>query len=183
MQYLINCVTLSRVLIAPIIFWSIIGLENFGLTILLFILASVSDFLDGYLARLHNLVSELGRILDPIADKILIAFTMVALTLHLDSFYVGVMTSFILAREFWVSALREFNAIQNNLNATKVTFLAKIKTTTQFIAIGGYIFSLYLNLSLLIFVSDFLLFAATLITLITGLEYTTNTFNTDSDKE
>ncbi len=183
MQYLINFITLSRILIAPIIFFSITVLENFGLTIFLFILASISDFLDGYLARLHNLASELGRILDPIADKILIAFTLVALTLYLDSFYVGMMTSFILTREFWVSALREFNAIQNNSDATKVTFLAKIKTTTQFIAIGGYIFSLYLNLSLLIFISDFILFAAALITLITGLQYTTNTFKTDSYKE
>lgn len=183
MQNLINFVTLSRVFIAPIIFWSIIELESFGITIFLFLLASISDFLDGYLARKHNLVSELGRILDPIADKILIAFSLVALTLYLDSFYVGMMTSFILAREFWVSALRELNAIQNNSNATKVTFLAKIKTTSQFIAIAGYIFSLYLNLSLLIFVSNFILFAAVLITFITGLQYTANTFTSDSRKE
>jgi len=183
MQYLINFVTLSRVLFAPLIFLCITELESFGMTIFLFLLASISDFLDGFLARKYNLVSEFGRILDPIADKILIGFTLIALTLYLDSFYIGMMTSFILAREFWVSALRELNAIQNNSHATKVTFLAKIKTTTQFIAIAGYIFALYLNLSLLVFVSNFILFAAVLITLMTGLEYTINTFKTPFYKE
>lgn len=183
MQLIINLITLSRVLFAPLIFLCITELESFGMTISLFLLASISDFLDGYLARRYNLVSEFGRILDPIADKILIAFTLVALTLYLGSFYIGIMTSLILAREFWVSALRELNAIQNNANATKVTFLAKIKTTIQFIAIAGYIFALYFNLSILLFLSNFILFAAVLITLATGIEYTTNTFRAYPHKE
>ena len=169
-------------LFAPLIFFYIAVLETFGITILLFILASISDFLDGYLARKYNLTSELGRILDPIADKILIAFTLVALTLYFNSFFIGMMTSFILAREFWVSALRELNAIQNNINATKVTFLAKIKTTIQFAAVAGYITGLFLNLSLLIFISNFILFAAVTITLITGVEYSMNTFKTPIHK-
>lgn len=183
MHYIINSLTLMRVLLAPIIFLCITELEIFGITIFLFLLASISDFLDGYLARKYNLASELGRILDPIADKILVTFTLVALTLNLDSFYIGMMTSFILAREFWVSALREVNAIENNLSATKVTFLAKIKTSTQFIAIAGYILGLYLSLPMLIFISNFILFAAVLITLITGLEYSKNTFRVPTHKE
>jgi CDP-diacylglycerol--glycerol-3-phosphate 3-phosphatidyltransferase len=158
-------------------------LESYGITIWIFFLASISDFLDGYLARKYNLESELGRILDPIADKILIAFTLIALTVHLDSFFIGLMTSLILAREFWVSALRELNAIQNHSHATKVTLLAKIKTTTQFLAIAGYIFALYLNLSILLFASNLILFSAVLITLITGLEYTLNTFKAHPYKE
>jgi CDP-diacylglycerol--glycerol-3-phosphate 3-phosphatidyltransferase len=158
-------------------------LESYGITIWIFFLASISDFLDGYLARKYNLESELGRILDPIADKILIAFTLIALTVHLDSFFIGLMTSLILAREFWVSALRELNAIQNHSHATKVTMLAKIKTTTQFLAIAGYIFALYLNLSILLFASNLILFSAVLITLITGLEYTLNTFKAHPYKE
>jgi CDP-diacylglycerol--glycerol-3-phosphate 3-phosphatidyltransferase len=158
-------------------------LESYGITIWIFFLASISDFLDGYLARKYNLESELGRILDPIADKILTAFTLIALTVHLDSFFIGLMTSLILAREFWVSALRELNAIQNHSHATKVTLLAKIKTTTQFLAIAGYIFALYLNLSILLFASNLILFSAVLITLITGLEYTLNTFKAHPYKE
>ena len=183
MNYIINFITLSRVLFAPLIFFCITVVESYGITIGIFFLASISDFLDGYLARKYDLESELGRILDPIADKILIAFTLIALTVHLDSFFIGLMTSFILAREFWVSALRELNAIQNHSHATKVTLLAKIKTTTQFVAIAGYIFALYLNLSILFFVSNLILFSAVLITLITGLEYTMNTFKAHPYKE
>ena len=60
---------------------------------------------------------------------------------------------------------------------------AKIKTSTQFIAIAGYILGLYLSLPMLIFISNFILFAAVLITLITGLEYSKNTFRVPTHKE
>jgi CDP-diacylglycerol--glycerol-3-phosphate 3-phosphatidyltransferase len=175
MKNIINIITLSRILCAPFIYICITAFESFGVAFLLFIFASITDFLDGYLARKFNATSELGRILDPIADKILIAFTLIALTLYLDSFYLGVMTATILAREFWVSALRELNAINKNLDATKVTFMAKIKTTAQFIAISGFVLALYFNLAILLFVSNFILLVAVLVTLITGIEYTTNT--------
>jgi len=150
--------------------------QYFGFAILLFIFASISDFFDGYLARRYKLTSELGRILDPIADKVLVAFALVAIALHLNSILIGLGTSVIISRELWVSALREMNAIQGNINATKVTFLAKIKTTIQLVSISGYTLSFYLNSSILEFLSHFALLLAIIITLKTGLEYSLLSF-------
>tara|TARA_B110000444_G_C18553405_1_gene461360 strand:+ start:115 stop:681 length:567 start_codon:yes stop_codon:yes gene_type:complete len=177
MKKVINLLTVSRIIFAPMVFFCILQLEYFGIAFMLLIIASISDFLDGYLARKFELTSELGRIMDPIADKVLVAFALVAISLHLSSILIGLATSVIISRELWVSALREMNAIQGNINATKVTFLAKIKTTIQLASITGYILSFYLNSSLLEFLSHFALLLAVIITLKTGLEYSFLSFN------
>jgi phosphatidylglycerophosphate synthase len=122
------------------------------------------------------LVSELGGVLDPIADKILIVFVLFGISLVLGSSYVGFVGSIILAREFWVGALRDLNARNNNLSATKVSFLAKLKTSLQFLAFGGFLIGLYLENVLIIFISNFVLFLALIITLQTGLSYTMASF-------
>ena len=75
-------------------------------------------------------------------------FSLFALALYLESIYIGFMGCIILAREFWVSALRDLNARSGNPVATKVTFLAKIKTTTQLFTISIYLFGLAINISL-----------------------------------
>ena len=98
------------------------------------------------------------------------------LTLNFESTYIGFVTAVILAREFWVAALRDMNARNNNINATKVTFVAKIKTAIQLLAIGTYLAGLFFNSVLIIFIADFILFLALLITIKTGLEYTVLSF-------
>ena len=148
MKHLIFFLTLLRVILSPIIFLLIVIFNFYGVSLILFIFAAASDFLDGYLARKYNLVSELGGILDPIADKILIVFVLFGISLVLDSSYVGFVGSIILAREFWVGALRDLNARNNNLSATKVSFLAKLKTSIQFLAFSGFLIGLYLEMRL-----------------------------------
>ena len=177
MKLFINFLTISRILLGPIIFILILYWEAFMVSLFLFIFASISDYLDGYLARKYNLVSLMGSVLDPIADKILITFMIVALALSLESFLIAFLGCVILAREFWVAALRDFNARTENINATQVSFMAKIKTTIQLSAIGCYLFGLALNNYLLIFLADFILFAAFIVTLQTGLVYTAKTFS------
>ena len=172
MKYFINFLTISRIISAPILFILITNLQSYGLVFIIFFLASISDYLDGFLARKYNLTSILGEILDPIADKILIVFTLIGLSIAMESIFIGGLTSIILAREFWVSALRDMNARLGNVNATKVTFLAKIKTTLQMMAIASYFIALYLGNALLIFLSDFILLLATIVTLKTGISYT-----------
>ena len=86
------------------------------------------------------------------------------------------MGCIILAREFWVSALRDLNARSGNPVATKVTFLAKLKTAIQLISIGLYLLALSINSSLLMFIADFNLFAACIITIHTGFQYSIRTF-------
>ena len=176
MNYFIQILTYFRILIAPIIFILITLFSFYDWALLLFFIASFSDYWDGFLARKYNLESMLGAVLDPIADKILITFIILALSIELSSVFVGLVGGIMLVREFWVGALRDLNARQNNTDATKVTSLAKIKTSIQFITFSSYLFGLVLNNSLVLFASNFVLFLALIITLQTGLSYTISTF-------
>ena len=106
-----------------IIFVLLTRTELYLHALILFFIASITDYFDGYLARKYNLVSQLGEILDPIADKILIVFLLFAIAVNLASYYIGFLSAAIITREIWVGALRDFNARQKNTNATKVTFL------------------------------------------------------------
>ena len=81
-----------------------------------------------------------------------------------------------MAREFWVGALRDFNARNGNEAATTVTFLAKIKTTMQLLSFCWILTGLYFNNALMIFLGNFFLFLALIITMQTGLSYTIATF-------
>lgn len=177
MKYIIHFLTISRILAGPMIFILLNYGNGYLLTILLFFLASISDFFDGFLARKYSLTSQLGAILDPIADKILLLFCLFALALHLESSYIGFVGCLILTREFWVSALRDFNSRNGSASYTKVTFLAKLKTTIQLCAIGSYLLGLLFGNALIIFISDFILLLALTITLQTGLTYSIQTFS------
>tara|TARA_B100000927_G_C16336968_1_gene417688 strand:- start:43 stop:579 length:537 start_codon:yes stop_codon:yes gene_type:complete len=176
MNYFIQALTFFRIFVAPIIFIFITLYDFYGWALFLFILASISDYWDGFLARKYKFVSTIGAVLDPIADKILVTFLILALSIELSSLFVGMTGGLILAREFWVGALRDLNARNDNPGATKVTFLAKAKTMIQFMAFCSYLFGLVINNSLILFTSDFILFLALIITLQTGLSYTMSTF-------
>jgi CDP-diacylglycerol--glycerol-3-phosphate 3-phosphatidyltransferase len=176
MNNFIQFLTYFRIISGPIIFILIVILNFYGAAFFLFVLASISDYWDGYLARKYQLVSMMGEVLDPIADKILITFVIIALAMSLGSSFIAFSGSIILAREFWVAALRDFNARTGNINATKVSFLAKLKTAIQLITLGLYLFGLYLNSALLLFLADFSLLATMLITIQTGLTYSIASF-------
>ena len=176
MKNIINFLTFSRIFLSPVLFILIAYFNFFGWALIIIIFASISDYLDGYLARKYNLTSVLGEILDPIADKILIAFCLIGLTIALESLLIGLLTGTILTRELWVSALRDMNARAGNEHATKVTFLAKTKTTLQMISISFYLFALFVNKALLIFTSDLILLLAAIVTIKTGISYTMASF-------
>tara|TARA_B100000989_G_scaffold146492_1_gene109210 strand:- start:16 stop:552 length:537 start_codon:yes stop_codon:yes gene_type:complete len=172
MKHLILFITLSRLFFAPIIFLGLVVFNNFILTFILFLIASVSDYLDGWLARRYGLTSDFGAILDPIADKILLLFCLFAITLYLQDPYVGLISLIILAREFWVSALRDFASRNKISDLMAVTYLAKLKTSIQFFTLFLYFASFLLNLKLGIFVANITLFLSMLITIKTGIDYT-----------
>ena len=176
MNFFVQSLTYFRIITAPILFILITYFDFSGAALILFIVASSSDYWDGYLARKYNLESELGAILDPIADKILVTFLILALAIELNSIFIGFLGGLVLVREFWVGALRDVNARQDNQEATKVTQLAKIKTTIQFLTFNSFLLGLYLGNTLILFISNFLLFLALIITLQTGLSYTISTF-------
>ena len=176
MTRFINLLTVTRILLAPIILLFLIFGE-YLLCIFLSLLAGVSDYFDGYLARKYNAESELGEILDPIADKILVVFLLIGLSVNLYSYLMAIMSSLIISREIGVAALRDYAARNDMSHKTKVTFLAKSKTALQLSTIMLYLIALSFNLSLLIIIGDISLIAATLITLYTGYEYANNIFN------
>ncbi|CAL4868685.1 MULTISPECIES: CDP-diacylglycerol--glycerol-3-phosphate 3-phosphatidyltransferase [Asticcacaulis] len=101
-----------------------------------FVIASVTDFFDGMLARKLNAESAWGAILDPIADKILVCGTILGLfAFNIADPVIGLPCALILFREFAVSALRE--AAAGKGFKVPVSFLAKAKTTIQLIALGA----------------------------------------------
>jgi CDP-diacylglycerol--glycerol-3-phosphate 3-phosphatidyltransferase len=153
--------------------------DGYLLAFILFFLAGITDYFDGYLARKYNSVSQLGEILDPIADKILILFVLFGLAINLSSYLIGFIGALIITREIWVGALRDLNARNEKSDATKVTFLAKIKTTVQLFTISIYLFGLAINNMLIIVIADILLFISLFITLYTGIIYTLNTFKNE----
>jgi CDP-diacylglycerol--glycerol-3-phosphate 3-phosphatidyltransferase len=179
MRTFINILTLSRIFLAAVIFLLLISPDGYLLALILFFLAGITDYFDGYLARKYNAVSQLGEILDPIADKILILFVLFGLAINLSSYLIGFIGALIITREIWVGALRDMNARNGKSDATKVTFLAKIKTTTQLFTISIYLLGLTIDNMLLIIIGDIFLLISLLITLYTGFFYTLNSFKTN----
>ena len=173
---ILNAITLSRIFCAILIYLILFLETNYSLALFLFFVASFSDFLDGYLARKTDSVSVLGEILDPIADKLLIVFVLIGLSINLDSFLIGFISAIIISREIWVAALRDINSRNNESDKTKVTFLAKTKTAIQMLAILMYLFGLTLNSMMVLFFADIILIIALLVTIQTGFQYTISTF-------
>ena len=176
MSLFINLITISRMVFGAIIFVLLTIAESYWYAFILFFIASITDYFDGYLARKYNLVSQIGEILDPIADKILIVFLLFAITVNLNSYYIGFFSAIIITREIWVGALRDYNARQHKSDATKVTFLAKIKTTVQLFTISVYLLGLALNNMIIILLGDIMLFLSFAITIYTGFIYSYNSF-------
>ena len=176
MTIFINILTFSRIILAAIIFVLLMTPDGYFLSLILFFIAGITDYLDGFLARKYNSVSQIGEILDPIADKILIVFVLFGLAINLSGYLIGFIGSLIITREIWVGALRDLNARNNKSDVTKVTFLAKIKTTIQLFTLGIYLLGLTLNNMLLLVIGDIFLITALLITIYTGFLYTLNTF-------
>ena len=173
---ILNVITLSRILCAILIYLILYLESNYSIALFLFFIASFSDFLAGYLARKTNSESVLGEILDPIADKLLIVFVLIGLSINLDSFLIGFISAVIISREIWVAALRDINSRNNQSDKTRVTFLAKTKTAIQMLAILMYLFGLTINNMMVLFFADIVLVIALLITMQTGFQYTISTF-------
>ncbi|MDB2665357.1 CDP-diacylglycerol--glycerol-3-phosphate 3-phosphatidyltransferase [Gammaproteobacteria bacterium] len=177
MNLLIQFLTYFRMIAGPIIFLLILYFDQYGLALVLFFLASISDFFDGFLARRYNLTSELGEIIDPIADKVLLVFLLISIFIVTQSSLVAFMGCILIAREFWVSALRDFNSRNMNTAATKVTFLAKLKTSSQFLTIFLFLFSFYTGSALIEFTANLGLFVSLVLSIQSAVRYSLDTFN------
>jgi CDP-diacylglycerol--glycerol-3-phosphate 3-phosphatidyltransferase len=139
--------------------------------IILIVYSGVTDFLDGFLARKYNATSIIGKALDPIADKIFTSTVLI--TFIVDSRANFIIVSAIIIRELMVSGLREALSNYNKSYLLEVTFLAKIKTASQFLAI--FILALVpLNISFSNTVYSFgtiFLYLTAILTIYTGYKY------------
>ena len=101
----------------------------------LFALAAVTDWLDGYLARRMNQTTPFGAFLDPVADKLIVVSALIVLITYHHNAWLTIPSLIIVGREIVISALREWMAEVNDSVAVAVSYLGKVKTTLQMIAI------------------------------------------------
>ncbi len=134
-----NSLTLLRILLIPV-FVLFFYLDFAGarqLSALIFILAAITDWFDGYLARQLQQMSKFGAFLDPVADKLMVAAALVMLVAaDADNWMVTVTAVVIIGREITVSALREWMAELGSRTTVAVSMVGKVKTAVQMIAIA-----------------------------------------------
>jgi len=165
-----NLLASLRILLAPVMFWIILNPElftdngyditwNYYFASLLFVLASATDFFDGFIAREWNQMTMLGAILDPLADK------MLTLAAFLGLMMIGEASAWaiyiIIVRELFITGIRTV-AVSEGLNV-KASWAGKVKTVAQMIAIGFLLMHWPLGEELLWF--------AVFLTVYSGLEY------------
>jgi CDP-diacylglycerol--glycerol-3-phosphate 3-phosphatidyltransferase len=147
------------------------------LVLVIFALASFTDFLDGHIARKHNLITDFGKFMDPLADKLLVLTALIYLLergrFQVFGFQLGFVITIILAREFIVTGIRLIAADNNMVIAASK--LGKAKTVSQMIAIilllvNNYPFTLFGTLGREV-TALVLISLAGLLTLVSGLDY------------
>ena len=164
-------VTLIRIfLIFPIIYLSSKGDFNSSLvSLFLFILASLSDYFDGYIARKTNTVSELGAFLDLLADKLLVVSMLLWLSFTTLDYFIIFPCLIICTRELLITYIRSY-VDSSHKELLSVSFLGKLKTTSQMIAIGVLIISPFLREEFYM-ISITLLIVASLLTAYSFIDY------------
>ena len=200
-----NILTFFRIIVSlaiPISYWLVINFsknfneEKFFLFLLiLFILASISDFLDGFIARKWNQESDIGKILDPIADKLLVIISLIILIISFEDNPIIFFSSIlIIFREILISGLREITKSSDLiLNVTK---LSKWKTAAQL----GSIILLFLNIfyynnsydelifplwiyTFSYFIGNLLILIASLLSILSAYRYAKETINFIKEKD
>lgn len=173
MKNIPNILTFTRMIVIPALVFSLYSSTSLGnwLAFIIFVLAGITDYFDGLLARNYQATSKLGQFLDPVADKLLVASVILMLTAFnvINGFHI-IAALIILMREILVSGLREFlSTVQVSVPGTQ---LAKWKTAIQMIALGALLIgnsapvwlpTLQIGLTLL--------WIAALLTLYTGYDY------------
>jgi len=157
-----NLLSISRIiLLAPIIIF--FESSYYLLSFITYIIASSTDFLDGYLARRNNQTSDLGALLDLLADKLFISILMIWMTFSFDSEAILISSILIISRELSISYLRLFIISKSKkIEEVKSDLLGKYKTAIQMIGIGLILITpitpnLIMDLSLILIISSVLI--------------------------
>jgi len=177
-----NQITLFRIILIPIfliVFYLPLSWSHFG-AFAIFWLAAVSDILDGYLARKLNQSSAFGAFIDPVADKLMVVAALVMIVHDYQTWLVAIPAIIMIAREVFISALREFMSSRGKRDVIAVSNMGKYKTAAQMLAIMGLIWRpdydiplvyFYFPHEILNYASYGLYFIATVLTITTLIDY------------
>ena len=168
-----NQLTLLRILLIPVfvlVYYLPFSWNNIFACVI-FVLAAVTDALDGYLARKLNQTSSLGAFLDPVADKLMVAVALVLLVQHDHTIVLALPAAVIIGREIAVSALREWMAEVGASSKVAVSVWGKVKTIAQMVAVGFLIFHDPLFGIPVELIGLVLLYIAAILTLVSMFQY------------
>ena len=163
-----NKLTMGRIFAIPV-FIIVFMMDYRYAAAIIFILAAVTDMLDGHIARKHNLVTNFGKLMDPLADKLLVMAALICLVEVGD--VAGWMVVVILGRELIITGMRQVAAAQGIVIAAGTT--GKIKTITQMIAIPLLILENwpFSALGIAVPFNVIFLWIALVMTIVSGAEY------------
>lgn len=148
-----NQITLFRIILTPIfiiVYYLPVSWNHFG-AFAVFWLASVSDALDGYLARKLNQSSIFGAFIDPVADKLMVVTALVIISEDYQVWWVSIPAILMIGREIFISALREFMSSRGKRDIIAVSDMGKYKTATQMLALQGLIWRPDYDIPLVLF--------------------------------
>ena len=165
--------TLLRILLIPVlvlVFYLPFKWTNFAAA-LVFALASITDWLDGWIARRYDQHSAFGAFLDPVADKLMVAVALMLTVQKHPTVWMTLWAAVIIGREIAVSALREWMAELGQRAKVKVATIGKIKTIVQMVALVALLYQEpFIGLPVFV-IGEWLLAAAALLTLWSGMAY------------
>ena len=165
--------TLLRIVLIPVlvlVFYLPFKWTNFAAAFI-FAFASATDWLDGWIARRYNLHSNFGAFLDPVADKLMVATALVITVQQHHTVWMALWAAVIIGREIAVSALREWMAELGQRARVKVAAIGKVKTIVQMVALTFLLYREPLAGFNIFLIGEWLLAAAALLTLWSGLAY------------
>lgn len=138
------------------------------ITTLIFFIAGVTDWLDGYLARKLKQTTRFGAFLDPVADKVMVVVALVLIVEHQHTFWITIPAIIMISREIIISALREWMAELGERSKVAVSWWGKWKTTAQMLALGGLLwrYNNYMEIAAII-----LLYIAAILTIWSMIQY------------
>ncbi|MDD2401116.1 MAG: CDP-diacylglycerol--glycerol-3-phosphate 3-phosphatidyltransferase [Clostridia bacterium] len=169
---LANKLTLSRIFLVPLFMLVLLIRIPFGkyIAAVIFIIAASTDGLDGYIARKRKQITNLGKLMDPLADKLLISAALISLVeMGEIPAWIAVL---IIGREFFVTGLRSIAAAEGIVIAASK--LGKIKTVTQIVAISALLLDDVLLNFINVSFGKYLLYIAVFFTLWSGIDYYLN---------
>lgn len=162
--------TIFRVILIPffvIAFYLPLESSPF-ITTLIFFIAGVTDWLDGYLARKWKQTTRFGAFLDPVADKVMVVAALALIVEYQHTIWITIPAIIMISREIIISALREWMAEVGERSKVAVSWWGKLKTTAQMLALGGLLwrYNSYMEIAAII-----LLYIAAILTVWSMIQY------------